>query len=87
MHGSKLALTTWFQAAWLMAMHKNGFSARQMREQLGLGSYKSAWLLCAKLHRAMVAPQRNPLTGLVEADETSVSYRNQGQPTGRGAGA
>jgi hypothetical protein len=65
MHGSKLALTTWFQAAWLMATHKNGFSARQMREQLGLGSSKSAWLLCAKLRRAMVAPERNSLTGLV----------------------
>ncbi len=42
MHGSKLTLMMWFQAAWLMATHKNGFSARQMREQLGLGSYKLA---------------------------------------------
>jgi hypothetical protein len=25
----------------------------------GLGSYKTAWLLCAKLRRAMVAPDRN----------------------------
>ena len=86
MHGSKLALTTWFQAAWLMATHKNGFSARQMREQLGLGSYKSAWLLCAKLRRAMVAPERNPLTGLVEADETSVSYRTKDDPPPGGPG-
>jgi transposase-like protein len=86
MHGSKLALTMWFQAAWLMATHKNGMSARQMREQLGLGSYKSAWLLCAKLRRAMVAPERNPLTGLVEADETSVSYRTKDDPPAGGPG-
>jgi hypothetical protein len=51
----------------------------QLQAQLGLGSYKSAWLLCAKLRRAMLAPERNPLTGLVEADETSVSYRTKGR--------
>jgi hypothetical protein len=86
MHGSKLALTTWFQAVWLMATHKNGFSARQMREQLNLGSYKSAWLLCAKLRRAMVAPERDLLSGLVEADETSVSYRTKDDPPAGGPG-
>jgi hypothetical protein len=49
MHGSKLSLTVWFWAASLMATHSNGISARQLWRQLGLGSYKSAWLLCAKL--------------------------------------
>jgi transposase-like protein len=58
MHGSKLPLTVWFWAAYLMATHSNGLSARQMWRQLGLGSYKSAWLLCAKLRRAMVNPAR-----------------------------
>ena len=56
MHGSKLSLTVWFWGAYLMATHSNGMSARQLWRQLGLGSYKSAWLLCAKLRRAMVAP-------------------------------
>ena len=69
-----------------MATHKNGFSARQMRKQLGLGSYKSAWLLCAKLRRAMLAPERKPVTGLVEADETSVSYRSRDDPPAGGPG-
>jgi hypothetical protein len=31
----------WFWAAYLMATHSNGISARQMERQLGLGSYKS----------------------------------------------
>ena len=53
MHGSKLRLQVWFWAAYLMATHSNGISARQLQAQLGLGSYKSAWLLCAKLRRAM----------------------------------
>ena len=67
LHRSHLPLKTWFRAAWLMATHKNGISARQLGLQLGLGSYKTAWLLCAKLRRAMVAPDREPLAGLVPA--------------------
>ena len=75
MHGSKLALTVWFWAAYLMATHSNGISALQLLRQLGLGSYKTAWLLCAKLRRAMIAPDRNPLAGIVEIDETTIPYR------------
>jgi ISXO2-like transposase domain/Transposase zinc-ribbon domain len=80
MHGSHLPLKTWFLAAWLMATHRNGISARQLWVQLGLGSYKSAWLLCAKLRRAMVDPAREPLAGLVEVDETSIPFRRQDDP-------
>ena len=61
MHHSKLPLTLWFWAAYLMATHSNGISALQLQRQLGLGSYKSAWLLCAKLRRSMVAGDRSPL--------------------------
>src|SRR5512132_2314402 len=86
MHGSKLELTVWFWAAYLMATHSNGMSARQLWRQLGLGSYKSAWLLCAKLRRAMVAPDRSPLKGLVEVDETAISYRTNDDPPAGGRG-
>jgi hypothetical protein len=44
MHGSKLLLTVWFWAAYLMATHSNGIAALQLQKQLGLGSYKSAYL-------------------------------------------
>src|SRR6516162_8612306 len=63
MHASKLPLTAWFWAAFLMATHSNGISALQLQSQLGLGSYRTAWMLCAKLRRAMVDPQREPLSG------------------------
>ena len=79
LHGSKLPLTLWFWAAYLMATHSNGISALQLQKQLGLGSYKSAWLLCAKLRRAMVAPNRALLSGLVEVDETEVPTVQLGQ--------
>lgn len=86
MHGSKLDLTVWFWAAYLMATHSNGISATQLQLQLGLGSYKTAWLLCAKLRRAMVNPERNPLTGLVEVDETTIPFRTKGDPVAGGGG-
>ena len=86
MHGTKLSLTVWFWAAYLMATHSNGISARQLWRQLGLGSYKSAWLLCAKLRRAMVNPERDPLFGLVEVDETQISYRTKDDPPAGGGG-
>src|SRR5215813_4198108 len=63
MHASKLPLTTWFRAAFLMATHSNGISALQLQSQLGLGSYRTAWMLCAKPRRAMVDPDREPLCG------------------------
>src|SRR5690349_14432281 len=80
LHGSHLGLRTWFLAAWLVATHRNGISARQLWLQLGLGSYKTAWLLLRKLRRAMVDPDREPLAGLVEVDETSVPFRAKGEP-------
>ena len=49
MHRSHLPLKVWFTAAWLVATHRNGMSARQLWLQRGLGSYKSAWLLLRKL--------------------------------------
>lgn len=86
MHHSKLPLTTWFWAAYLMATHSNGISALQLQHQLALGSYKSAWLLCAKLRRSMVAPGRGLLAGLVEVDETEIACRGKDDPVTGGGG-
>jgi hypothetical protein len=40
-----------------MATHSNGIAALQLQNQLGLGSYRTDWMLCAKLRRAMVNPR------------------------------
>src|SRR4051812_17019550 len=80
LHRSHLPLKLWFLAAWLVATHRNGISARQLWLQLGLGSYKTAWLLVRKLRRAMVDPEREPLAGLVEVDETSIPFRGKDEP-------
>jgi transposase-like zinc ribbon protein len=86
MHHSKLPLTTWFWAAYLMAPHSNGISALQRQRQLALGSDKTAWLLCAKLRRSMMAPGRSPLAGLVEVDETEIACRGKNDPLTGGGG-
>jgi predicted RNA-binding Zn-ribbon protein involved in translation (DUF1610 family) len=80
MHASKLPLRTWFWAAFLMATHSNGISALQLQSQLGLGSYRTAWMLCAKLRRAMVDREREPLCGVVEVDETMIPFRTKDDP-------
>ncbi len=80
MHRSKLPLRTWFEAIHLLTSHSNGISAEQAQAQLGLGSYKTAWLLLHKLRRAMVNPERSLLEGLVEVDETELALRSKHDP-------
>jgi hypothetical protein len=43
-------------------------------------------MLVAKLRRAMIDPGRNPLSGLVEIDETSLPFRTRNEPVAGGAG-
>jgi hypothetical protein len=43
-----------------MATYSNGISALQLQRQLAFASYKTAWLLCAKLRRSMLVPDRCP---------------------------
>jgi hypothetical protein len=46
----------------------------------------TAWLLCTKLRRSMVAPERRPLAGLVEVDETEIPCRSKNDPLTGGGG-
>ena len=84
MQDSKLPLTTWFWAAYFAATHSNGISALQLQKQMALGSYRTAWLLLGKLRAAIVNPDRNLLSGLVEIDETSIRCRTKNDEVRRG---
>jgi transposase-like protein len=89
MHKTHLPLRQWFLAAHLVTTHSNGFSALQLQAKLGIGSYKTAWLLLHKLRRAMVNPDREKLGGyeeIVEIDETSIPFRTKNEPVGGGQG-
>jgi hypothetical protein len=86
MHRSKVPLSTWFMAVHLVSSHSNGISALQLQGQLGLGSYKTAWLMLHKLRRAMVDPGRFLLADLVEVDESEIPYRTKDDPVAGGQG-
>lgn len=72
MHRSHLPIHLWFWSAYLVATHTPGISAMQLQRQLGLKSDETAWYLLHRLRKAMVAPKRESLSGIVEADETHI---------------
>ena len=73
-------LTLWFRAIWYIASQKNGASAANLQQVLGLGSYQTAWTWLHKLRRAMVRPGRDRLSGRVEVDETFIGGGEENQP-------
>ena len=70
---SKLPLSKWMAALFMMTASKKGVSAHQIHRSLAI-SYKSAWFMCMRLREAMrPAKYPRPLGGLeetVEVDET-----------------
>src|SRR4051794_6938459 len=81
---TKTGLAKWFLAIYLVTSSKGGIAATELRRQLGLGSYQTAWTWLHKLRKAMVRPDREPLAGRVEAHETYVGGPRPGK-RGRGA--
>jgi transposase-like protein len=80
---SHLPLTVWFRAMWHITSQKNGISALGLQRVLGLGSYKTAWMMLHKLRRAMVRPGRERLSGEVEVDEAYWGGEETAGATGR----
>src|SRR4051795_7155623 len=81
---TKTGLAKWFLAIHLVTSSKGGIAATELERQLGLGSHQTAWTWLHKLRKAMVRPDRQPLAGRVEADETHVGGPRPGE-RGRGA--
>ena len=71
-HRTRTPLSTWFAAIWFVTSQKNGMSALGLQRVLGFASYETAWAWLHKLRRAMVRPDRDLLSGIVELDETFV---------------
>ena len=81
-HRSHTPLSTWFAAAWFVTSQKNGVSALGLQKSLGFGSYETAWAWMQKLRRAMVRPDREMLSGIVEVDQIYIGGRSHGKPGG-----
>jgi transposase-like protein len=78
---SKIPLSKWLAALFLMIASKKGVSAHQIHRSLGI-SYKTAWFLCHRLREAMRSGGLAPMGGsgkTVEIDET-LQGRVEGAP-------
>src|SRR3546814_2857562 len=58
MQGTKLPLTTWFLAIYLISQAKTGLSALALKRHLGV-SYPTAWLIHHKLMQALADRERS----------------------------
>jgi len=77
MHATRTPLVQWFRAAYLMTTLTPGISALQLKRQLGLASYQTAWTMLHKLRRATVNPDREQLRGKVEVDDAYVGGKEK----------
>ena len=68
---SRIPLRHWCFGFWRAATSKKGVSALEIHRQTGL-SYKSSLFLLHRIRFAMAPEDGNPLTGIVEVDETYI---------------
>lgn len=83
-HASKLPLTKWFQAIYLVTQNKNNTSALALKRYLGV-AYCTAWRVKHKLLEAMARRESaRLLRGVVMADDAVLGGVHKGKP-GRGS--
>ena len=83
-HKSKMPLTKWFLAIYLVANDKGGIAATTLERALGV-SYPTAWLILRKIRIAMA--DRNAkykLDGIVQVDDFYLGGESKGGKRGRG---
>lgn len=75
---SKIPLSKWLLAAYLLCSSKKGMSAHQLHRTLGV-TYKTAWFLAHRIRHAMADTGSGGLMGsgggIVEADETYIGRK------------
>ena len=67
-HKSETPLKKWFYAMYMFSVSRNGVSGKELERTLGV-TYKTAWRMCKQI-RLMMQQSDQPLTGVVEIDET-----------------
>jgi hypothetical protein len=83
--GTKLPLTIWFLAIYLISQAKTGLSALALKRQLGV-SYPTAWLIHHKLMQVMAErDERYVLEGTVQVDDAYLGGERSGGKVGRGS--
>lgn len=83
--GTKLPLTIWFLAIYLISQAKTGLSALALKRHLGV-SYPTAWLMQHKLMQAMADREAHySLEGKVQVDDAYLGGERTGGKVGRGS--
>lgn len=83
LHRTRVPLRLRLAAAYLVTTRTPGFSAVRLQRQLGLARYETAWTMPHKLRRAMLRPERDRLSGVIEVDEAYVGGVEEGRRGGR----
>ncbi len=82
---TKLPLTIWFLALYLLTQQKNGISALELKRQLGV-SYPTAWSIKQKLMQVMLERDAGyQLSGVIEIDDVYWGGEIHGATAGRGS--
>jgi hypothetical protein len=82
---TKLPLTTWFLAIYLISQAKTGLSSLALKRHLGV-SYPTAWLMHQKIFAAMVQrDDTHRLSGFVQLDDAYLGGERSGGKRGRGS--
>ena len=85
MQATKLPLTTWFQAFYLIGQAKTGISSLELSRHLGV-NYDTAWLLHNKILRAMSEREdAYVLRGTIQMDDAYLGGERTGGKVGRGS--
>lgn len=82
---TKLPLTKWFLAIYLISQAKTGLSALALKRQIGV-SYPTAWLMHHKIMTAMALREaEHRLCGEVQVDDAYLGGERPGGKPGRGS--
>ena len=79
---SKIALSTWLAAIYVLTGHKKGISSHQLARDLGV-TQKTAWFINYRVRLIMGDNNPEPLDNVVEVDETYVGGKFANMNRGR----
>lgn len=78
---TKIPLNIWFKVGFLMLTSKKGMSALQVHRVIfgekSTHDYHTSWFMCMRWRAAMAGDMYQPLSGIVEADETYIGGKDR----------
>jgi len=85
-HKTRTPLKKWFWMIYLLSTNKTGYSISYLQRILKIKSYKTAWAMAHKIHKAMQEIDSSyTLQGIIEMDDSYFGSKNVSGKRGRGA--